>query len=161
VRSAGMRGEAPQPTYFQLPVDRYAACLTWLRLFLIRRAKRQDGQAPTIEYGELAREIAASGVLPDGFDLRADSLVLFHMLGDVSVHEHNQGRSLLSVLVVLAGTYEPGSGFPDARLRHCYRGMSRIDLTAEQLTAVIETWRVVDPHEEAVEPAGRCSRHTR
>lgn len=68
---------------------------------MIGRAKVR-GQ---ITYSDLVTKISA--VRFDAFDTR-----LFHLLGEVSVEEHEAGRGMLSAVVVHKhGDMEPGAGF--------------------------------------------------
>ncbi|GJM18277.1 MAG: hypothetical protein DHS20C14_04900 [Phycisphaeraceae bacterium] len=72
-----------------------------VRAALIERAKLRG----MITYSELADQLTAIKVAPH--DVR-----YFSLLGEVSIDEHNEGRPLLSVLVVhKSGDGEPGKGF--------------------------------------------------
>ncbi|CAA9430871.1 MAG: hypothetical protein AVDCRST_MAG64-3468 [uncultured Phycisphaerae bacterium] len=72
-----------------------------IRQTLIEKA-RQRGMIP---YSELVGRVKSVNF--DAFDQR-----LFAILGQISVSEHEQGRPLLSVLVVQkSGDMQPGEGF--------------------------------------------------
>lgn len=58
-----------------------------------------------ITYGEIAPLANLNMDSPD------DRNKIAHILGDISTHEDEQGRPLLSSVVVLAGIGYPGEGF--------------------------------------------------
>lgn len=86
---------------FNVPADKWAAAKAEIRRILIEKA-RARGMIP---YSELVGLVRAVNF--DAYDQR-----LFAILGQVSLEEHEQGRPLLSVLVVhKTGDYKPGPGF--------------------------------------------------
>jgi hypothetical protein len=69
----------------------------------ILRDRARSGQ--TISYSELVAKITTVRLEPDALALHA-------LLGDISEHENNRGRGMLSVLVVHKdGDMLPGGGF--------------------------------------------------
>ncbi len=74
-----------------------------LRKGLTGIARRQE----TITYGEVAEFLRLSMDWPPDRDKMSE------VLGEISDYEHQNGRPLLSVVVVLAATGEPGGGFFD------------------------------------------------
>lgn len=86
---------------FDVPADKWAAAKAEVRSVLIQKAK----QRAMIPYSELVALVNAVNFA--AFDQR-----LFAMLGQVSLEENQQGRPLLSVLVVhKTGDMKPGPGF--------------------------------------------------
>ena len=91
---------------FDVPVEKWAAAKEEIRTVLAAKA-RAHAMIPYSELVELVRSVTFSA-----FDQR-----LFAILGQVAVEEHEQGRPLLSVLVVhKSGDMQPGEGFFDASL---------------------------------------------
>ncbi len=72
------------------------------KTILQARAKRRANQ--TITYAELAAEITA-------IRFRAEESAFHQMLGEISVEEHKRTMGMLSVLVVLKDSLQPGGGF--------------------------------------------------
>jgi len=71
----------------------------------------------------------------------ADRAALAAILDEINLHEHNEGRPMLSAVVVLAGRQTPGAGF--------FACAQRLDRTvgadpqafwAQELAAVYRTW---------------------
>ena len=86
---------------FDVPVEKWAAAKEEIRTVLAAKA-RARAMIPYSELVELVRSVTFSA-----FDQR-----LFAILGQVAVEEHEQGRPLLSVLVVhKSGDMQPGEGF--------------------------------------------------
>ena len=86
---------------FDVPADKWAEAKTEVRTELIKRAK----QRAMIPYSELV-------ALVNAVNFKAHDQRLFAMLGQVSLEEDEQGRPLLSVLVVHKnGDMKPGPGF--------------------------------------------------
>jgi hypothetical protein len=58
-----------------------------------------------IAYSELVEKIRA-------IDIEAHDPRLFHLLGEISTEEHNEGRGMLTAIVVhKSGDMQPGPGF--------------------------------------------------
>lgn len=95
-----------QPKYvlqgsFDVPPARWEAAKEEIRAILIEKAK----QRAMIPYSDLVERVKS--VAFNAFDTK-----LFAILGQISVTEHEQGRPLLSVLVVhKSGDMQPGEGF--------------------------------------------------
>lgn len=86
---------------FGIPEDHWDAAKAEIRAVLVEKAK---GRA-MIPYSELVG-------LVESVNFEADDQRLFAILGQVSMEEHEQGRPLLSVLVVhKTGDMKPGPGF--------------------------------------------------
>lgn len=86
---------------FDVPLETWEAAKREIRDILIDKAK----QRAMVTYSELVGRVKAVNF--NAFDTR-----LFAALGQISVAEHEQGRHLLSVLVVhKTGDMQPGEGF--------------------------------------------------
>jgi hypothetical protein len=86
---------------FDVPPEDWAAAKEEIRLVLVEKAKSRT----MIPYSDLVGLVKA--VHFNAFDQR-----LFAILGQLSVDEHEDGRPLLSVLVVhKTGDMKPGDGF--------------------------------------------------
>lgn len=86
---------------FDVPADKWAAAKAEVRAVLIQKAKHRA----MIPYSELVGLV--NSVNFNAYDQR-----LFAMLGQVSIEEDENGRPLLSVLVVHKnGDVKPGPGF--------------------------------------------------
>src|SRR4051794_33275145 len=86
---------------FDVPPETWRAAKEEIRTILIAKARSRA----MIPYSELVGAVRAVNFTPR--DRR-----LFEILGQVSVEEHEQGRPLLSVLVVhKTGDMQPGEGF--------------------------------------------------
>lgn len=86
---------------FDIPTGTWEKAKDEIRAILIEKAK----QRAMVPYSDLVGKVNA--VAFKAFDTR-----LFAILGQISVSEHEQGRPLLSVLVVhKAGDMQPGEGF--------------------------------------------------
>ncbi len=86
---------------FDVPPEKWAVAKEEIGEILIEKAK----QRAMIPYSELVGRVKSVSFNP--FDTR-----LFAMLGQISVSENEQGRPLLSVLVVhKTGDMQPGEGF--------------------------------------------------
>ena len=72
----------------------------------------------------------------------ADRNELARILGEISVHEHDQGRPMLSAVVVLAGRELPGHGFFKlARELNLFRSGDETEFHAAELRRVHDCWR--------------------
>lgn len=86
---------------FDVPSAKWAAAKAEIRAILVRKAKERA----MIPYSDLVAQVRAVNF--NAFDVR-----LFSILGQLSTDEHQQGRPLLSVLVVhKTGDMQPGDGF--------------------------------------------------
>lgn len=86
---------------FDIDADTWSAAKDEIRRVLIQNAKQRS----MIPYSELVALVRSVHFTPH--DRR-----LFAILGQLSVDEHDQGRPLLSVLVVhKTGDMQPGEGF--------------------------------------------------
>lgn len=86
---------------FDVPPAKWAAAKTEIRTILVKKAKERA----MIPYSDLVAQVHVVNF--SAFDVR-----LFSILGQVSTEEHEQGRPLLSVLVVhKTGDMQPGDGF--------------------------------------------------
>ncbi|MGE3109696.1 MAG: hypothetical protein AB7O77_15265 [Phycisphaerales bacterium] len=86
---------------FDVPPEKWAAAKAEIRAILINKAKERA----MIPYSDLVAQVRAVNF--NAFDVR-----LFSILGQLSTDEHEQGRPLLSVLVVhKTGDMQPGDGF--------------------------------------------------
>jgi hypothetical protein len=97
------------PTY-RVPRGRLSAVEERVRQYLIERARRADIQQPfraTITYGDLCEAIDPDQRYWSWPRFRGIGKVLLH----VSTFEHEQGRPLLSALVVLAANRRASGGF--------------------------------------------------
>lgn len=92
-------------------------------------------EAGTITYAELAplAEIDLS---------RADDrAALAAILDEINLHEHNEGRPMLSAVVVLAGRQAPGAGFFACAQRLARAvGADPQRFWQDELAAVYRTW---------------------
>jgi hypothetical protein len=86
---------------FDVPSEQWAAAKAEIHATLVKKAKERA----MIPYSDLVAQVRA--VSFKAFDMR-----LFSILGQISTEEHDQGRPLLSVLVVQkTGDMQPGDGF--------------------------------------------------
>jgi hypothetical protein len=86
---------------FDVPPEQWAAAKAEIHAILVKKAKERA----MIAYSDLVAQVRA--VSFKAFDMR-----LFSILGQISTEEHEQGRPLLSVLVVQkTGDMQPGDGF--------------------------------------------------
>lgn len=86
---------------FDVPPEKWSAAMTEIRAILIKKAKERA----MIPYSDLVAQVRAVNF--NAFDVR-----LFSILGQLSTREHEEGRPLLSVLVVhKTGDMQPGDGF--------------------------------------------------
>ncbi|MEW5980543.1 MAG: hypothetical protein AB1898_32560 [Acidobacteriota bacterium] len=79
-----------------------------------------------------------------GLDMgnQADRNEIGRLLGEISTHEHNQGRPLLSVVVIHRDNNMPGQGFFElARDLNVYHGRDDLLFFIEELRRVHEYWR--------------------
>jgi hypothetical protein len=100
------------------------------REILIDVARRQD----TIAYSDLVPRIAAISLDPHSYAMRA-------FLGEISTAEHDQGRGMLSVVVVHKyGDQMPGPGFFELAQSLGYRFRDETEFWVEQLQRVYRAW---------------------
>ncbi len=86
---------------FNVPPDEWAAAKEEIRRVLIEKASKRA----MIPYSELVGLVHSVNF--NAYDQR-----LFAILGQIAVEEHEEGRPLLSVLVVhKTGDMQPGEGF--------------------------------------------------
>jgi hypothetical protein len=122
-----------------------------VRAFLISRARQADPDRPSsvkIEYQQLAKAIDPQ----ESYWAWPRFRGLGDVLGNVSVFEHENGRPLISAVVVQAGTHQAGDGF--------YKGLLhkrlRIELPHDQerafwneeLRKVVTYWNAAPGEEE-------------
>ena len=83
----------------------------WLtaRDWLTRRLRRvgAERQGATVQYGTLCDDMRREGVA----NLEPHGTPLAALLGQINVLEHEEGRPLISAVVVSKDTGEPGVGF--------------------------------------------------
>jgi hypothetical protein len=106
-------------TYFGYPVGQWERAREEARQILVDRARLGD-EGDDITYSELCEQISS-------IELEPHSYALSHLLGEISEAEHQEERPLLSVLVVLQETREPGAGFFDLARRLGYDCANRLD----------------------------------
>lgn len=97
------------PTY-RVPADRLAAIEVRVRTYLIERARNTSPGSPLqarITYTDLCKAIDPTQQYWASPRFRGIGKVL----GRISSYEHENGRPLLSALVVQSGSYLPGNGF--------------------------------------------------
>src|SRR4051812_3123114 len=86
---------------FDVPPEKWAAAKDEIRRVLVEKAKQRS----MIPYSELVGRVTS-------VNFRAFDQKLFAILGQISFEENEQGRPLLSVLVVhKTGDMQPGEGF--------------------------------------------------
>ena len=87
--------------------ERWAAAILEVRSVLINRIVTLA--EPDVTYGELSKQVAQDLLrnTKGGFD----QLKARWLLGDISSVEHEQGRPMLTVLVVSEKNRTPGNGF--------------------------------------------------
>ena len=94
----------PEANHWGYDGDRWLEALEQARAVLQARAHRNT---PTIAYSTLAAQIGA-------ITFQADDRAFHALLGELSEDEDEQGRGMLSVLVVhKTGDQKPGQGFFD------------------------------------------------
>jgi hypothetical protein len=78
------------------------------REWTLRRLQAVARARTTITYSNLTQEMSRSGLIP----LEPHSSALAALLGHVNLLEHEEGRPLISALVIYkSGDAEPGQGF--------------------------------------------------
>ena len=74
-----------------------------------------------------------------------DRSKIAHILGDISTHENEQGRPLLSSIVVLAGIGYPGEGFfilaRQLSLYHGYKEFEDLEFFVQETKRVYDYWK--------------------
>ncbi|MBN1454587.1 MAG: hypothetical protein JW963_26455 [Anaerolineales bacterium] len=102
---------------------------------LIDEARRES----TITYREVAEITGLDLEKPDHRNQ------LSWILGEISTYEHEQGRPLLSVIVVLSDIQQPSYGFYtlacDLGLYHGHTDLDEMEYFAKELKRVHEFWR--------------------
>lgn len=89
-----------------------------------------------ITYGELASRMTTIAVEPH-------DMVMWHIIGDVSVDEEKAGRGLLSVLVVHKhGDMEPGFGFYELAKFFGRKAANKTKCFVEEMHKVHAAWSV-------------------
>ncbi len=74
--------------------------------------------------------------------LQADRTEIGRILGEISTFEHNQGRPLLSVIVIHRDNNMPGEGFFQlARDLNRYQGADDLLFFIQELQRVHQHWR--------------------
>ena len=112
----------------------------------LRRVARAQG---TTTYRAIAAQV--------GLDLDdpADREALRRILREISTHEHQQGRPLLSAVVVLAGKRLPGRGFYDlAGELGLHAGGDDADFHRRELARVHAAWKRVRSRGDERQGAG-------
>jgi hypothetical protein len=128
-----------------------------IRQFLIERAKKCDPSRPfaaKVTYQDLCAAID-----PDEHYFKWPRFRgIGPALGHVSTYEHNQGRPLLSALVVHSGNYEVGSGFAGlARaLGEQVQPSAERAFWRSQVEAIVRYWTGPGKDEQAPDPVEKA-----
>ena len=92
-----------------------------------------------VTYGEIA---PLAGLYMDS---QADRNKIREILGEISTHEHNLGRPMLSAIVVLAGIGYPGEGFYNLTrslgLHHGHGKFSDMEFFVQEVQRVHSYWQ--------------------
>jgi hypothetical protein len=92
-----------------------------------------------ITYGEIAPLANLNMEDPD------DRNKIAHILGEISTHEHGEGRPMLSAIVVLAGIGYPGEGFfslaRELGLHHGRKEFEDLDFFVQEVKRVYAYWK--------------------
>jgi hypothetical protein len=100
------------------------------REILLDVARRED----TIAYSDLVARLGAITLDPHSYAMRA-------FLGEISTAEHDEGRGMLSVVVVYKyGDQMPGPGFFDLGRSLGYKFRDETEFWVEQLHRVYRVW---------------------
>ncbi|MCK6565123.1 MAG: hypothetical protein L6Q80_10280 [Dehalococcoidia bacterium] len=107
-----------------------------MNVALARKLRGVAAHRRTITYAEVAEPLGLDMGWPPDRDALAG------ILGDISAHEHRNGRPLLTAVVVLAESGFPGGGFFDlARATgHMAAHEDRLACFVRELTAVHDYW---------------------
>jgi len=90
----------------------------------------------TITYGEIAP------MLNLNMESQADRTEIGRILGEISTREHNEGRPMLSAVVVRKETQYPGEGFFNlARELGLHHGNDDLAFFVEELKRVHAYWK--------------------
>ncbi len=93
-----------------------------------------------ITYGEIAPLANLNMENPD------DRNKIAHILGEISTHEHSEGRPLLSAIVVLAGIGYPGDGFyilaRELGVHHGRKEFEDLEFFAQEVRRVYDYWKI-------------------
>jgi len=100
-----------------------------IKAILIGLAKKHD----IITYGELAKEVHSAY-------FEANSLALFHILGDISREEYREGRGMLTATVVLEEEGIPGDGFFDLAEELHIPFSDKEEFWIKELKKVYKSW---------------------
>jgi hypothetical protein len=96
-----------------------------------------EGELTT--YGEIAPLANLNMENPD------DRNKMAQILGDISTHEHEQGRPMLSAIVVLAEIGYPGEGFftlaRELGLLHGNKEFDNLDFFVQEVKRVYACWK--------------------
>lgn len=105
---------------------------------IYERLKEVAKNGDLITYGEIAPLANLNMENPD------DRNKIAHILGDISKYENEQGRPLLSSIVVLAGIGYPGEGFfnlaRELGLHHGRKDLEDLDFFAREAKKVHAYW---------------------
>ncbi len=105
---------------------------------IYERLKEVAINGKLITYGEIAPLVNLNMENPD------DRNKMAQILGDISTHEHEQGRPMLSAVVVLAEIGYPGDGFyalaRELGLHHGKKEFENLDFFVQELKRVYACW---------------------
>ncbi len=110
---------------------------------IYEKLKQVAHSQDVITYSEIAPLAGLDMSLP------ADRNKIADILGEISIHEHAQGRPLLSVVVIHKpgnaygeSANTPGHGFFKlAKQLHLYQGNNDLVFFSHELTRVLEYWK--------------------
>ena len=112
------------------PDEQWNAAKEEARQAMIAVARRKG----LISYSDLVGKIRSCYLEPNGTPLA-------HMLGQISSKEDEEGRGLLTVVVVhKSGDMRPGSGFFELALSRGRRVVNKEQFWIEELRCVYDTW---------------------
>ena len=100
------------------------------RQVMIVAAKNES----TITYSELVNGISAIEFIPHDFKL-------FHLLGQISMAEHLEGRGMLTAVVIRKEDGFPGQGFFDLAMELGLDSADQDKFWIQQLRDVFQAWR--------------------
>lgn len=106
---------------------------------IYERLKEVAINGELITYGEIAPMAKLNMENPD------DRNKMAQILGDISTHEHEQGRPMLSAVVVLAEIGYPGDGFytlaRELGLHHGKKEFEDLDFFVQEVKRVFACWK--------------------
>ena len=106
---------------------------------IYERLKEVAINGELVTYGEIAPLAILNMENPD------DRNKLAQILGNISNHEHAQGRPMLSAVVVLAETGYPGDGFytlaRELGLHHERKEFEDLDFFVQEMKKVYACWK--------------------